>query len=306
MAYITKFNSSRIIRQVDEKLIDAINHSYYNKPIDFLSDQEIRRLLVYKKLLENTDDFFNNFYNKIKDTETFIFENKPSFHADINCPNLHSSFDNIKIPDKIKEKGKASIEEFRKWANENYDLYQGNREAFKARCCLKFNLVYPTDMREVGGENSGVDFKKNYDLQELEKEIDKIIKDAKDYYYSSDTTKNVLKEFRNKMFLRLDKYKINYNNTNYSEEDIKNVLETQYKSFNEPIVWLLQEWLRINFNPELSFEGRLLEQLGFKNCPVCYSYYDLETTEDNFFFNSKEQTMPPKADFYEPLDDLPF
>ena len=307
MAYITKFNSSRVIRQIDEKLIDIIDHNYYKKRIGFLSDQEIKRLIVYKKLLENTDDFFEHYYSRIKDTQTFIFENKPSFHKDAHCPNLHSSFDNIKIPDKIKEKGKTSIEEFRKWAKENYELYQNDREAFKARCCMKFGLLYPVDMRDVGGDNSGVDFKKNYNLQELEREIDKLIKDARDFYYSSDTTMTILSEYRNKMFLRLDKYEVRYNNTPYSQEEIKKVLEKQYKSFNEPVVWLLQEWLRINFNPELSFEGRLLEQLGFKNCPVCYSDYNPQTIDDDYFFNV--ETPKPKStspNIIEPSDDLPF
>jgi transposase len=169
---------------------------------------------------------------------------------------------------------------------------------------MKFGLVYPTDLEDVTGNNSGIDYQKNYDLQELEMEIDKLIKDAKEYYYSSNMTQTVLRQFRNKTFLRLDKYSIEYNTTEYSERQIKEILKKQHDSFNEPIVWLLQEWLRVSYNPELKFEGRLLEQLGFKNCPVCYPEYDSALRDNEFQVRSPSPMPPPKYNI-EP-DDLPF
>jgi len=333
MAYITKFNSSRMLRQIDDKQIE-INHSYYKRKISYLSDQEIKKLLAYKLLLENTEKFINNYYNKIKDTKTFIFENKPSFHQDSDCKNLHSDFENIKIPQKIKERGAEAVEEFRQWCKEHIALFYKDKEAFMAMCCLKFHLSYPTDLIIVTGENSGIDYHKNYKLEELEKEIDNLIRKAGEYFYSSPKTREILSEFRNKMWLRYDKYDIQYNNTEYGEKDIKGVLQKQFSEFNEPTTYLVQEWLRIKLNPELKFEGRLLEQLGFKNCPVCYSDYDSSVTnyddsiykapkkdiilppEDNSNISDEDDSnipdedypnLPPEDDLIlPPVDDLPF
>lgn len=273
MVFITKYNASRILQQIDWHSLEIDSHIYYNRKINFFSDDEIKMLIAFKHLLQDPAPFIEEYYVKIKDTKTFIFENKPAFHRDYTCGNLYSDFNNILIPQKIKEKGDIAIEEFRKWSNAHIELYQRNIEAFRAECCLKFSLVYPTDLELVSGGNSGIDLKKNYDLVELEREIDLLIKNAAQYYYSSEMNKEILRRFRNRMWMRHEKYPVKNNYTKYLPQQIKNVLQHQYTNFNDPTFFLIKEWLRIKFNPELRFEGKLLEQLGFKNCHICYPTY---------------------------------
>lgn len=84
------------------------------------------------------------------------------------------------------------------------------------------------------------------------------------------------------MFLRKEKYSIKFNNSGYTNDEVKEVLNYCHKEFIEKLIFNLQEWLRIQYNPDLSFNGELLDRFGFTNCKKCYSHF-LPFKEEDIF-----------------------
>jgi hypothetical protein len=78
--------------------------------------------------------------------------------------------------------------------------------------------------------------------------------------------------------------------------EIKEFLKKYDVQFKIPAKDLLIEYFRVKFNPELKFEGKLLEQLVFKLCGLCYNE-NLHDTVDDF--------VPFVGDI-DITDDLPF
>ncbi|HWY35286.1 MAG TPA: hypothetical protein VNX68_11615 [Nitrosopumilaceae archaeon] len=275
MAYITKFSATKIARLLDKTIVDNVTNDYYKKPIAFLSVKDVKDMLAFKKLLGHSEDFIKDIYNKTIDTKTYVFESQPSFHSDSKCKYLHSDFENIYLPEKIKSQGDQKINQFRSWCREKKYLRDRDKEAFKAMCCLTFGLL-PEELEDVKGKNSDIHQEQNYKLEDLEEKINKILFEADDYSNSSEKTQVILKKFKEYNYLRIDKYPF-HNSTKYSTEEVRNILSHQYDNYISPTVALIKEWLRISLNPELKFEGRLLTQLGFKPCSFCNN----ETEKEN-------------------------
>jgi len=187
-----------------------------------------------------------------------------------NCEWLNSEFDNILIPDKIKNRDKDEVQILKKWAEENKSLFISDREAFKARCCMKFKLIYPDDLIDISFKNSGNNEFKDYNLEDLDKKIEDLISDAIEFRNSTTKNKEILEEFKDKIFLRSKEFSINDKKLSYPENEIRETISSQYEQFNQPLILMLQEWLRIAINPDLKFEESLLTQLGFEKCRRCF------------------------------------
>ncbi|WP_462222185.1 hypothetical protein, partial [Ferruginibacter sp.] len=59
-----------------------------------------------------------------------------------------------------------------------------------------------------------------------------------------------------------------YYKTNRKDEFVK-ILKDFYDNVQMPTFEFLKQYYMVYFNPELKFEGRLLEQLGLKTCLKC-------------------------------------
>lgn len=283
MAYLTKSNSLKIIARIDFKQIGNLQGEVYKKPIYFFSDYEKNNLLGLKELLKDPETFIQEFYVPIENTDNlrYVYEGgKPAYHAKPDCERLNSNYRNFEIPEEIREKGKDEVLKFRSWFKENQYLLE-KPDVFVERLQRFFDVTM--NPKAIDYENSGVEVKENLNLEELEKRINKYISDAGQYFNNADQEKkDVIRRFQKHTFLAYSNKDIQNNNTRFSDETIKKFLKQYDVHFKRPIKDLLIEYYRVLHNPDLKFEGNLLEQLGFRPCGACHNENsDQITTVDN-------------------------
>lgn len=276
MAYISKYNSNRIIWKIDFSNVN-FDGEVYKKPIYyFFSKYEEQSLLAIQELLKNPERFFNDYFTILNRTDSYhyVFENiTPAYHNSINCPRLHSSFQNFIIPDEIKERGVKEIVKYRAWFKDVEYLLEGDDknkiEIFKKSCRKEFALSLPPEIIII--KNSGSIEIYDTDLDSIESKIDDLLKRAGIFYNRCEKHTIILRRFSKLTFLANSPDPINGNTTKYTDKEVKELLAQYAEEFKHPLMHLLREWYRIKYNPELKFEGKLLQQLGFKACGTCFS-----------------------------------
>lgn len=282
MAYLTKSNSLKIIARIDFKQIGNLQGEVYKKPIYFFSDYEKNNLLGLKELLKDPETFIQEFYVPIENTDNlrYVYEGgKPAYHAKPDCDRLNSNYRNFEIPEEIREKGKDEVLKFRSWFKENQYLLE-KPDVFVARLQMAFGVTM--NPKAIDYENSGVEVKENLNLEELEKRINKYISDAGQYFNNADQEKkDIIRRFQKYTFLAYSNKDIQNNNTRFSDEALKKFLKQYDVHFKRPIKDLLIEYYRVLHNPDLKFEGNLLEQLGFRPCGSCHNENSDNTTTEN-------------------------
>jgi hypothetical protein len=307
MAFITKYNSIGILRQIDFSRVKGLKGVVYKKPIYFFGSYEQNILLGVQELFKNPKKFIAEYYIPIKreDKLRFVFEGgKPAFHLISNCDRLNSKYVNFEIPFEIKDRAEKSggeeavlkvVEEFRDWFKQNLYLIEKNEiDEFVKKLDIRWNVQVKPQVIEK--KNSGIEVKDNLNLNDLEIRIDDIIKEAGSYFRNNPDKQELIKRFAKYSFLAYSNKYIYKNNTDYSDSEIKEFLKKYDQQFKVPAKDLLIEYYRVKFNPELKFEGKLLEQLGFKPCGLCYN----ENLHDSF-----DDFVPFHGDI-EITDDLPF
>ncbi len=293
MAYLTKSNSLKIIASIDFKQIGNLQGEVYKKPIYFFSDFEKNNLLGLKELLKDPETFIHEFYVPIENTDNlrYVYEGgKPAYHANPDCERLNSNYRNFEIPEEIRERGKEEVVKFRGWFKENQYLLE-KPEIFVARLQMAFGVTM--NPKSIDYENSGVVIQENLNLEELENRINKYIAEAGQYYNNADQEKkDIIRSFQKFTFLAYSKKSIQKNYTRFSDEALKKFLKQYDVHFKRPIKDLLIEYYRVLHNPDLKFEGNLLEQLGFRPCSSCHN-------------QNTDNTLTEKNNKLED-DDLPF
>lgn len=272
MAYITNFNASRILQQADLKGIKIQERGLFRKSIYFFNWYEELFLKVYQEMLENPEYFFGKVYQKIEgERDEYIFTSPPkapAYHESLDCPLLHSDYKNFIIPEEIRNRGPEKVSEFRKWFSTNQDLYEKDAALFQMRLNAKWKIVVP--LNEIEKSNSGVVEIKNQSLTELIAKISELLDQARNFVNSSSKNKQMLSTYHQKYaYLGLREDPLEKNNTPYPDEDLKDKMEYFEKNFKRPVKNLLLEYYRMTFNPDLQFDGKLLEGVGFTACSQC-------------------------------------
>ena len=280
MAFITKSNANRILRKIDLSKIAEIQGEVYKKPIYFLGKSEVKYLLLMQSLLKDPEKFAIEVYKPVINVDTLrlVYESEqpPSYHENPNCERLASGFKNFEIPFEIKvranEQGgeeleKSEVQKFRNWFKQNINLYKNETASFLRKLEIDWNVQ--RNISEIEKDNSGVKEIENYDLQELEREIDKVISEAGRFFINNPNKQSVLRRFQKLTFLAYSSKEIYSNDTELSDTELKDFLLKYDMSFKKPLKRLLLEYYRVKYNPELSFQGKLLEQLNFRPCSSC-------------------------------------
>lgn len=271
MAYITLHNLRKISRAIiKDESFQA--ESIYKREIYFFNQFEKKQLSSLKSLIKNPTELISSFYTPLEghvDKKEFVFENNGqtnAYHSDKNCRLLNNPYENVRIPKGLKKAG-ITVEEFRDWFENNMMNHFQNRkyDVIVEAVWYKFNVrVSVQDF--VVYENSDNTYVNNYRIEDLEKEIDKRIKDAGRYFYDH---KDILKTYSLRTFLAYKEEEIKDNNTGMSDQELKDFLKDYDKRFKEPVKSLLIEWYKIKFNPKMEIKASLLETLNFKPCPCC-------------------------------------
>jgi hypothetical protein len=271
MAYITISNSKKIIRKVDENRLDGISEKIYKREIFFFSRIEIGRLKGIRELFRNPQGFALEYYRPIEVVDSFKYlypEGKPAYHADISCERLHSNFRNIEIPSAIFDRGQAECIKFRNWFNKT-TFKENDAIDYITKLQATFPYVGEINPKTLDYSNSGIEEKTNYSLKELEAKIDSILRDASDFFKSNPGKQNLIRRFQKLTFMAYVTGNLYKNDSGLNDEDLKTFLKGYDNQFKIPVNELLIDYYRVQFNPNLSFDGRLLEKLGFKACSKC-------------------------------------
>ncbi|MFD2787051.1 hypothetical protein [Hymenobacter rubripertinctus] len=275
MAYITKGNANKILRQIDISSLPTdfpkLKGEIYKKKISIFSNNEINRLLLRKELLRNPDGFFK-LYCKIEkrpDTYRYIHEGgSPAYHESPDCIRLTSDFTAYEIPLIIQERGKNEVVKFRIWFSQNRDIFENDNNKFTESMQNYFRIT--DDIKPVEYKNSGIEIFENLDLSGLEDKIDDLLKSVTNFIIESNTEiREIIMRYGKRTFLAYTKHEITDNDTALNDKDLRKFLEDYSQKFKIPIEKYLSEYYRVYFNPDLQFEGPLLEEVGFKKCSLC-------------------------------------
>jgi hypothetical protein len=284
MAYLTKSNANKIISGAD---LSSMNLSgpLYKRPIYFFNAMEHKKLLAFANLFKDASGFVEKYVKIVnEDSLQFVWEGGiPAYHKDSSCEKIHSDFRNVKIPDQIRKAGPVAVLEFREWFKQPDEnkLFHNNPEAFVARMHLKFQRYLPSIPEPIKYDNSGQEHVDNLNLEEVEQQIDKLLNSVAEFTRDSNavTRKAIIKYDKYTYFASRDLPLPNNlphpkDELGISEEKLRSFLKGYEAKFKIPVTNLLKHYYRIRFNPELHFEGALLEQLGFRKCATCFSRTD--------------------------------
>ena len=284
MAYITNYNFNRITKgfeapnDKDYKFDDPI---IWTAPSGKIIDQsnptvlfarwEVNDLLVYKSFCKNTEKAIERYRKIEKPYDSYRYvqpERSPSYHDDCNCTRLHSEFERIRIPNEIYDQGVEKVMEYRRWWVENEFLRLTNPETFVA----KLNIVFGTHVHGFEVEtksNSGVKEFDNVTVEIINDNIYHQLDDLFSWAKEDKKRKDIFIRFAYLSYIGNNPNKhIAYNPTQYPQEDIKEVLKYIHPRKMDIIKDLKDLYLK-TYNPEVKFDRKLLDVLGFEPCTMC-------------------------------------
>lgn len=266
------YNASRIVRKVDADKLD-LTERLYKQQIFFFSKFERAELLAFRLFISNPEHYVNEMYEKldVKASDQYIFEydgQKPAYHETPTCILLNSDFENMRIPQSIRD-ARIDLKVFRKWAYEAvYDAFKaGQLDVVQARIQMRWGVVV-SQSELAHADNSGIMSIENADLGALESTLDRHLRQAAEYFHKHS---HILRRFSKLTFLSRSAKAIYENDTGLSDVELKAFLKDYHIRFKLPTMRLLKQWYMVKLNPELKFEGLLLEQLNFKACSQCHS-----------------------------------
>lgn len=271
MAYITESNLRRIIARCDLTEIEFDCPIYENMEIFILNKYEKKTLQAIQKLLKKPEDYIKYYYRPIdkkRDSLKYIYEGgTPSYHENIACEGLNSDYKNYEIPKEIKEKGEEYIKKFREWFKQNKELFESKSDIFVFRLFTDWNIK--TSLKAIDRQNTGIVELEDYNIDSLDAEIRKLLRESGRIYKASTKNTKILKRYSRKTFLA---YKEDFEvdeDIPYTKEEVIELLIEYDTLIKRPLINRLIEYYRIKLNPNLEMKGKLLEVLGFKPCFRC-------------------------------------
>ena len=236
----------------------------------FFNFKELKNIYKMKMIFKNLDTLLSSVAdNKEIVTKYIEIENKryvkdvkaPAYHTLTECKWLNSDFSNIQMPTEIKDaamrekiKGFLNIHKDKKFDEIN-TLYKEEFGSLK-------------DLVEVHLKNSGTE---NFDNNEM---IASLIAKIKNEFSNMDSILHSgVNNAENKTIKNIkyaDSWRIKSilkgNLSNEDAEKVKKFMETK-KSLEETIF----NFYREKYNKDLSFEGTVLDSIGFRICSGCAS-----------------------------------
>ena len=100
-------------------------------------------------------------------------------------------------------------------------------------------------------------------------EIDNLLRAAGSYFRNNPSLQQIIRRYQKWTFLAYINRSKFINNSGLSDDEFIKFLKYYDTEFKKPVKELLIEYYRIKFNPKMTFEGTILQQLGFKMCESC-------------------------------------
>lgn len=270
MAFITKWTASKLLSSFNLDSLEG-EKLYKMKTSHLFTKLDETRLKALRSLYMS-DSAFLNMYRKPqveKDNYDLLYSwaNSFKYHEDSDCPYLNSDFVNYVIPKSVKDKGRDYVWRFRHWFNANIRLIETNKSLF----CQKLFVIYGVTFNElipIKVTNSGIYQIENLSPRELEDKIDRLILQANKFYFDECNNPILVKMGkRARTLMAADHLEGLPDGVN--EDFAKEVLSDFETKYREPLHHYFEEFFRIKYNPELSFDKKVLDQLGLVPCKNC-------------------------------------
>lgn len=271
-AYITQANAALIACRIPTQSFLALTGQLYRRPIYIFSRIERLRLLAIKQFFQHSEEFIDTCYRTVPpgcQNPNMVFpDSDPAYHLSKECPFLHSDYQNIRIPPQIQVRGIQACNEFRAWFLENKNLYESRSDLFMVRLCARFDIRI-TELNWVEFINTGTTKMVNEDLDEIDRQITRLLCDAGAFYKASDKNHSILKQYQHYTNLGYREDPLVANRTGWPDAEVKAFLRAYNERYKLPLKKLLVTYFRVRYNPELEFTGHLMERLGMKLCNHC-------------------------------------
>lgn len=135
---------------------------------------------------------------------------------------------------------------------------EGRQDVLAIRLCSSLGLpLGAIDFRKIDYSNSGMARFENVDLEEVNQRIKSLLFDAERFRNQSQEVSDLIYSYGYGTHRRMEARQPGH------------LLYTWHHEYKLGLKHLLETYFRVKFNPELSFEGSLLEQLGFVQCKHC-------------------------------------
>lgn len=239
-----------------------------------------------KELLINPENYFNKIYKKYVAKDSLKFtdpERNPCYHSNPKCERLNSDFQTFEIPEEIREKGLEKVNEFREWFKTVQHFIESKPDVFAERLRSKYGII--TNPQAINLKNGGYIAIENYNVSDIENQIDTLLSDSAKFYFSSTKNTMILKKLSRDSYLGYSPNNLLKNDTGYSDEEVKVLLREYNEKFKRPLKRLLIIYYRLKHNPNIQIDASYLDQLGFIKCRHC------SELEDNCIsFNKSQNT----------------
>ncbi|AVV34634.1 hypothetical protein C8233_14150 [Halomonas sp. SF2003] len=272
LVFLTQSNYKILINsytQIVGKVDGATKHLIYKDNLSWiLSEIELRYL--FAECLALTQGGSENTPAKLiqkRDSGHLFFSGgSPKYHYDERCEYAWKAYDNYDIPAEIKARGEKEIEKFRKFAQENRELYREDSAKFFTRLEAQFFLKSP--LERISYQNSGIRHFDDLSIVEIEQRIDEHLEECREYLEQHPKAKNT--KYAPYRYLK---------SGNISEEERK-----FHEDFKKKLREMMKEYIRIkeggiSQNNRICLNQGYLDSLGFEGCKACGSAFDLSDFE---------------------------
>ena len=243
------------------------------------SQKERNQLLLFKALCKGETYIIDHLYKKIEkpiDSMKYVqAEKQPVYHSDPNCPAMMSDYERVSIPEQVIAQGKDKIMIFRNFWVMHSELREKDMPTFIKELNKVINPQPPikiSDIEKTIFPNSGSKkIKDNRSVSEINDEINRIWTEFVIW----------LKEDRKRLNICINCGYLSWKGNSSeplepklidrfrcSEKELKEYLML-IDSYKLKIKEQLLELYMRTYIPDLNFDDKLLESLGFIPCRIC-------------------------------------
>lgn len=270
--YITNFNLHRIIKRidVDEQLIsDILKNIDINSCLSLEEKKDLQRAATFFK--KSTLGMKIEFHpiEETEDTGTWLNEhNTAAFHLNADCPRLNAKWVNFYLPQEVRNKGKATIDRFRKLVKSKMSE-DGTiaDESFIIFLKAEFGIGDLNFGRIEKDNSSSVNFSDEIEklsLDELKSQIDDLLEQISNFPMKSELHKKIydLRYWDSSKLKRIEK--------NRPLEE-KNLAEEFASLKSRLIASTIMFSKKVNNFDQEALEEEILLALNFKKCSECFN-----------------------------------
>lgn len=269
--YITNFNLNRITKRidVDEQLISNIFSGIdLNSCLSMEEKEDLKKAATFFKKSALGEKVQFHPIEEIKDTGTLLHEsNNAAFHLNTNCLRLNAKWVNFYIPAEVQNKGKATIERFRKLVRSKInDDGTIADESFILFLKAEFEIGDLQFGRLERDNSSAVNFSDSLEclsLDDLKTQIDSLLQQVSEFPSKSDLHKKIYD-------LRYwDSYKLKRIEKNRDKEEKE--LANEFANLKSRLVTSIMIFTKkANHFDQENLDEQILLELNFKKCSECF------------------------------------